>query len=213
MSDRLRQSIPAILQTVDRYYSDKLRRFGPTARGVDWNSTESQELRFAQLLTIVPGDDQVSLNDYGCGYGALLDYLRARGRDWDYRGFDVSAEMIEAASARHGNTASASFTSQFEVVKPADYTVASGIFNVKQSEPQDLWREYVEDTLQTLDGLSVRGFAFNMLSTYSDFEKRRDGLFYEDPLRMFDHCKRRFSRQVALLHDYPLYEFTVIVRK
>jgi hypothetical protein len=161
----------------------------------------------------VPGDDQVSLNDFGCGYGALLDYLRARGRDWDYRGFVVSAEMIEAASARHGNTARASFTSQSDGLKPADYTVASGIFNVKQSEPQDLWREYVDDTLQTLDGLSVRGFAFNMLSTYSDVEKRRDGLFYEDPLRMFDHCKRRFSRQVALLHDYPLYEFTVIVRK
>jgi hypothetical protein len=26
-------------------------------------------------------------------------------------------------------------------------------------------------------------------------------------------CKRRFSRNVALLHDYDLYEFTVLVRK
>ena len=30
---------------------------------------------------------------------------------------------------------------------------------------------------------------------------------------MFDLCKRRFSTRVALLHDYPLFEFTVIVRK
>ena len=30
---------------------------------------------------------------------------------------------------------------------------------------------------------------------------------------MFDLCKRRYSPRVALLHDYPLYEFTVLVRK
>jgi hypothetical protein len=29
----------------------------------------------------------------------------------------------------------------------------------------------------------------------------------------FDHCKRNFSRQVALLHDYGLWEFTILVRK
>ena len=30
---------------------------------------------------------------------------------------------------------------------------------------------------------------------------------------MFDVCKQPFSPRVALLHDYPLYEFTIIVRK
>ena len=52
-----------------------------------------------------------------------------------------------------------------------------------------------------------------MLSTYSDPDKRRDDLFYADPGSFFDLCKQRFSPRVALLHDYPLYEFTVIVRK
>jgi hypothetical protein len=30
---------------------------------------------------------------------------------------------------------------------------------------------------------------------------------------VFDLCKRRHSRNVALLHDYGLYAFTVLVRK
>ena len=51
-----------------------------------------------------------------------------------------------------------------------------------------------------------------MLTTYSDADKQRDDLFYADPLRVFDICKQRFSPRVALLHDYPLYEFTIIVR-
>jgi hypothetical protein len=29
---------------------------------------------------------------------------------------------------------------------------------------------------------------------------------------MFRYCMNRFSRAVALIHDYPLYEFTVLVR-
>jgi hypothetical protein len=40
----------------------------------------------------------------------------------------------------------------------------------------------------------------------------RDDLFYADPLALFEHCRTRFSRRVALLHDYPLYEFTLLVR-
>ena len=32
-------------------------------------------------------------------------------------------------------------------------------------------------------------------------------------LFFFDFCKRNFSRNVALLHDYGLYDFTIIVRK
>ena len=67
-------------------------------------------------------------------------------------------------------------------------------------------------TLETLAELSIRGFAFNMLTSYSDTDKMRPDLYYGDPAFFFDHCKRRYSRNVALLHDYGLYEFTIIVR-
>jgi hypothetical protein len=100
-----------------------------------------------------------------------------------------------------------------EAIAPASFAVASGIFNVKLHHSVEQWRGYVLETIGWLDKLSTRGFAFNMLSTYSDPEKRRDDLFYADPCEMFDMCKRRFATRVALLHDYPLFEFTVIVRK
>ena len=57
------------------------------------------------------------------------------------------------------------------------------------------------------------GFAFNCLTSYSDAHKMRDYLYYADPCALFDLCKRRYSRYVALLHDYKLYEFTILVRK
>jgi len=202
-----------ILKRVARYYAEKLERFGATAAGVDWNSTESQHLRFLQLLRVGPEAGDQSVNDYGCGYGALADYLRDTGRRWDYRGFDISESMVACARVLHDGFPTCSFTSDVDSLVPADYTFASGIFNVTLGHDPIAWREYVIDTLATLNRLSVKAFAFNMLSTYSDVDRRRSGLFYGDPLFFFDVCKRRFSPRVALLHDYPLYEFTMIVRK
>ena len=41
----------------------------------------------------------------------------------------------------------------------------------------------------------------------------RPELYYADPLAVFDWCKRHLSRFVALHHDYPLYDFTILIRK
>ena len=190
-----------------------MERFGATARGVDWNSAESQRLRFDQVLRIDAAPTGRSVNDYGCGYGALLDYLVECGRSWRYAGFDVSESMVARARAGHADCAAATFTTSAADMAPADYTVASGIFNVRLDHSQPAWEEYVLEVLADMDRLSLSGFAFNMLSTYSDQERQRSGLFYGDPAFYFDYCKRRFSPRIALLHDYPLYEFTIIVRK
>jgi hypothetical protein len=95
----------------------------------------------------------------------------------------------------------------------ADYGVASGIFNVALDQERVAWEHYVIDTLDAMHAATKLGFAFNCLTSYSDAEYRRPHLYYGDPRFFFDHCKRRYSRQVALLHDYGLYEFTIIVRK
>jgi len=201
-----------ILATIARYYSEKIGLYGPTARGVDWNSDESQRVRFDQLLRLLPDAGTASLIDYGCGYGALLDHLKIANRRVSYLGFDISADMIAVARRLHAGPDTV-FASDGSILQPADFAVASGIFNVKLHYIDQVWREYVMRTLYRLNELSRLGFAFNMLSTYSDTTKRRADLYYADPLEIFDFCKRRFSVKVALLHDYPLFEFTIVVRK
>jgi SAM-dependent methyltransferase len=203
----------SLVKRVDDYYSAKLHEHGPCARGVDWNSSESQSLRFDQLLGVCDFSEDRSINDFGCGYGALLDHLHARGLEAEYRGFDVSAAMVAEARRRHGTDDRRRFGDDPAGLTVADYTLASGIFNVRLETPEAEWEDYIRATLETLDRLSRRGFAFNMLTGYSDPGRMRGDLYYGDPCVYFDHCKRRFSKQVALLHDYGLYEFTIRVRK
>jgi SAM-dependent methyltransferase len=202
-----------ILAEVANYYSSKLAEHGETPRGVDWNGEESQILRFAQLNKVICMPSGFSLIDLGCGYGALFDYLNACYQDFFYLGYDVSPGMIQSAQKRFSKQTNVRFEIGDNPSEIADYSVASGIFNVKLDRSDVEWREHLEDTLDILDQTSRKGFSFNCLTSYSETEKMRDYLYYANPCEMFDLCKRRYSKNVALVHDYGLYEFTIHVRK
>ena len=198
-----------ILDQVEKYYSEKVMRHGPSPQGVDWNSAESQEMRFVQLLRIVPIQQKCSINDYGCGYGRLLSFLQAGGYEVDYTGLEISEAMVKEARRLHPRTR---FVESQADLPVSDYTVGSGVFNVRLGIAEDEWRDYICAELFSMRQHSSKGFAFNVLTSYSDRERQRPDLYYADPLFFFDYCKRNFSRHVTLFHDYPLYEFTLAVR-
>jgi len=202
-----------ILQQTAAYYSERVRMHGPTPLGVDWNSAESQELRFEKLLTVCEDDDDFSLVDYGCGYGQLVAFLRARKRSFRYLGIDISKDMISQAKQHFGSLDECRFHLADKSPDVCDYAVASGVFNVKQGVAPGEWWDYMCHVLSDMNTHSRKGLAFNCLTTYSDPDRLRSDLYYADPCAVFDFCIRNFSRNVALLHDYRLFEFTVVVRK
>ena len=202
-----------LLSEVATYYSDKLTEHGQSPRGVDWNGEDSQILRFEQLCKIIEQSRAVSINDLGCGYGALNTFLSQQFEQLTYTGIDVSKDMIKAAELRYLDESQTRFIVSSEPDKVADYGVASGIFNVRLGRSDVEWCAYLENTLDILNRTSLKGFSFNCLTSYSDIDKKKDYLYYADPCVLFDLCKRKYSRNVALLHDYGLYEFTILVRK
>lgn len=201
-----------ILTDVAAYYSDKLAEFGATARGVDWKDTASQCTRFDALLTLVE-DSTASLLDVGCGFGALLPYARMHGFCGRYLGMDAAPAMVQEARRLHGSDKLARFEQGIAPDQSCDYAVASGIFNVRLTYDTARWQTYMEEMVTLMHHSARRGFAFNCLSSYSDTDRMRPDLHYADPLVWFDRCKRSFAPAVALLHDYGLWEWTLVVRK
>lgn len=203
----------AIVADVENYYRGKIEEFGPVPRGVDWRDKGSQNLRFVQLMKIHASRAPFSLNDLGCGYAGLVAFLNKRFRDFSYRGCDVSRAMIAAARRTYARSPNVSFRVGTSPAMLADYTVASGIFNVKLGTAKGAWLEYILHCLNQMNRFSRVGFSFNCLTKYSDADRMRRDLYYADPSQLFDWCKRKYSRDVALLHDYGLFEFTILVRK
>jgi SAM-dependent methyltransferase len=202
-----------LLARTGEYYSNKLRQQGPTPRGVDWRDAEGQGLRFAQLIGITRGDKTGSLAELGCGYGALLDWLRDRGYAMSYTGYDVSPEMVEAASSRLQHLPDVALRVGSTLAEPADYVISSGIFNVRLDYDDETWLAHVVETIEQMAAVARIGFAFNCLTSHSDAERMQTHLFYVDPAWMLTHCIKQYGRDVALRHDYGLFEFTMLVWK
>ena len=203
----------SLLGPVRRLYVESLQEHGATSRAVGWRDENSQRLRFDKLTGVVDAtSSSITVNDLGCGYGAMFDFLAAR---FDrgltgYLGIDISDEMIATARARVTDRR-ATFVQGNLLMHEADYTFISGTFNVKMNASTEQWTRYIETALEQVAARSSKGFAFNLLSTYVDW--RVDHLYYGDPCYFFDFCRRRLSRYVTLLHDYPLYEWTMLVHK
>jgi len=208
------QANSKILKDIELYYSEKINSFGPTAQGVDWNSGQAQLLRFKQLCKVISNPEKpFSLTDLGCGYGALYSYLENSKYEFKYLGIDISEKMIMQASDIYRNSKNCSFSVGGVPTSPVDYILASGIFNVRLGQGSQDWVDFMISVLDKVSFFSQKGFAFNCLSSYSDKEKMQDYLYYADPNYLFDMCKKKYSKNIALLHDYGLYEFTLIVRK
>jgi SAM-dependent methyltransferase len=185
---------------------------GATAWGADWSSFITQEVRFAQLLNLCDFSAPFSLNDVGCGYGALIPYLAKYHPETeiDYLGFDVSPSMIQHAMEFRWDLRNATALVADTCPRVADYSVASGVFNVKLDHPLDLWKCCIERTLRDMHGASRRGFAVNFMAPSSSATPELH--YWTLPKPWIAFCKNELGSSVEVLADYGLREFTLLAR-
>jgi SAM-dependent methyltransferase len=203
-----------LYRDVQRYYTRKLARFGPTALGVDWACELTQQLRFVQLLKVRgSARGSFSINDLGCGYGALVSFLQERHAKnvTAYHGVDLSPEMIGAARHLHGGFEPGDFATGSDLNEAADYSVASGIFNVKLGHTVQAWEGFVARTLHHLHQMSVKGFAVNFLMPLSGGAAAE--LYCTEAGPWAAHCERELQCEVEIVSNYGLREFTLIARR
>lgn len=202
-----------VLDKVKKLYTDSLKEYGVNSKSVGWTTEEGQILRFKKLCEVIEDKNTpFTVNDLGCGYGAMFEYLKKNNFNIvHYNGYDISEEMLETAKKQIGNSNKVKLFNNEKIQTKADYSFVSGIFNVKFESNDNDWKKFIKDTLQNLNENSIKGFAFNVLTSYVDYKEPH--LYYADPLYFFDFCKRNFSKKVSLLHDYDLWEWTIIVKK
>jgi SAM-dependent methyltransferase len=197
------------LRGIRDLYAASLAAHGPGPAAVGWRDAAAQQLRFARLARVLddhPVDGPAEVADWGCGYGALLAHLDARGAPLArYDGYDLSADMLAVAPA----DPRCRWIQSSALDRDYDYVFVSGTLNVRLGAPEAVWAEHVRATLRALHARARRGLAFNLMTSWVDW--RSDDLFYADPAEWFTFCRRELSRAVSLQHDYPLHEWTMIV--
>jgi SAM-dependent methyltransferase len=203
------------LAPIVRVYQRRLAKYGSGPRGVYWINRERQLLRFEILAGILDGEADlanITVNDLGCGYGALFEFLRDLPalQQGQYFGYDMCPEMVAAAKARIGDPR-AHIHHAVTATRQADYSFVSGTYNLKLKADERSWTKYVKASLEQLWEKTQRGLAFNMLTTpqYDAAEE-----FYRAEASEYaDFCRRKLSANVTVVEDYPLPDWTILVRR
>jgi SAM-dependent methyltransferase len=201
----------ALHAEVERYYTERVRAHGPSPLGVDWSCLPTQELRFVQLLKVCDFSAPFSLNDIGCGYGALLSFLGKRHRRArvDYLGIDLSPAMIEQATCGWRRHRRDRFMVGHGATRTADYCVASGTFNVKLNHSRKAWEAFIARALQDMNARSRLGFAVNFLHARGHGGVPQ--LYATAPQPWVRFCEDQLGARATVLDGYGLREWTLLV--
>ena len=198
-----------------RACEEDLLKYGDNYRGVGWTKKpEYADLRYRVMLDLLRGREPATLLDIGCGTAMLNDYLLAHGMDHvTYSGLDLSPAYLQVSRAKYPQATfhEADILDADTVLPVHDYVVMNGLFNFKGSMSFDQMWEYMRAMLVRADQLCTRGFAFNVMSKYLDWE--RDDLFHLPFDQLAGFLDANISRHFTLRHDYALFEYTTYVYK
>ncbi|SDH08849.1 class I SAM-dependent methyltransferase [Roseospirillum parvum] len=202
------------LGPVARIFDNGARMKGARPEGCGWTSTEAVHTRFEQLARLfeaAPQGRAITVNDLGCGYGALFNWLERRLDPplAGYRGYDISDGMI-ALARQSIHDPRATFVQADRPDRPADFGLVSGTFNLMGDTPRGEWEAMIRHSLTQLAQSSRYGIAFNLLR--ADGPKLTGRLYTADPADWVRFATR-LGRKVHLLTDYLPEDFTVLVRR
>jgi len=116
----------------EKFYTSAIEMYGITAKGVNWSSKQTQEIRFDTLLGMLPKKID-SLVDAGCGFGDFYTYMLKKKRiPHKYIGIDSLTDMYSIASENTGQEILIADICKDELPH-AEYYVCSGAMNVLNS--------------------------------------------------------------------------------
>ena len=189
------------------FYNNKLNQFGISHQTVGWGSKESQQLRFAVLLRNLNLENKKIL-DIGCGLGDLVHFIREHNTEkFSYTGIELVPDFVRLAKERFADDRTIQFIEcdmekLFLFKEPIDIVVLSGALNIRVNDNQHL----MEQILTYGFNLCQECVSINFLTSYADYILDKN--HHYEPEKVFSFAKT-LSPKVNLIHDYPLYEFTI----
>lgn len=206
------------------YYEGLLDKHGDNYKTLDWNSPESQKLRFKifkEIFVYGKKASGVSMLDVGCGFGDLYGFFKQDGllkrNRINYTGYDISPKLLEVARKKYpGEKFELKDILEDRHAPKFDYILCSGVFNIRTLEEED-HLSFVKEMLFRMYDLATYGVAVNFLSEgalpTADAEDLNSGRYYFfKPDEIVRFC-RHVSSQFILRHDYHLGDFTVYLLK
>jgi SAM-dependent methyltransferase len=187
ISAKTRKETKLLVDAVYSHYIDDYNKNSVACVG--WmDGTDNSQLRFQKIYEAGIDDDD-SVLDVGCGVAHLHTYLKNKGWNGKYLGFDPNKKAIdlidEDINAVHGTIEDLDDTKY-------DWVVANGVFNLGLKEEHSFW------IIDNMISHANKGIIFNMLQApYEDPKyEAYDPDWIKRKLSKFDH------RKIEIIENY-----------
>ena len=181
----------------EKFYTSAIEMHGTTAKGVNWTSKETQEIRFDTILDMLPKTID-SIADAGCGFGDFFIYMNKKKRiPKKYIGIDSLIDMYSIASDNTGEEIIIADICK-DKIPVADYYVCSGAMNVLNTFETHLF-------IRNCFTSSKNGFIFNLLHG----QKESETYNYTTTRQIKNIAKELGVREIKIRDDYMKDDITV----
>ena len=196
-------------------YNQRFVKLGPAPEASMWFSKKRQFTRFDIIfneIKLLTKNNERSIIDIGCGYGAFLEFLSERGAHdiWSYYGYDVSNEVIKFCKEHYYQ--GATFYTGSIPTFTGDFIIMSGTYNFFPSKDYNSWKLYFYKSLKALWSKTTCAMIFNLQT--SDQEKITDeGIVYTSKEEIKYFCKSNFGNVKAVVNPAIPKDVTFVIKK
>ena len=188
ISAKTRKETKLLVDAVYSHYIDDYNKNSVACVG--WmDGTDNSQLRFQKIYEAGIDDDD-SVLDVGCGVAHLHTYLKNKGWNGKYLGFDPNKKAIdlidEDINAVHATVEDIGKNEKW------DWAIANGVFNLGLKEEHSFW------IIDNMISHANKGIIFNMLQApYEDPKyEAYDPDWIKRKLSKFDH------RKIEIIENY-----------
>lgn len=187
------------------FYNRTLRSFGDSPESLGW-TPEGQRAHYDAMLNIAPGIEGRKVLDFGCGKGDFYHFLKDKGIETHYTGFDINENLIALAGQKFPEVRFEVFNIEQDTISEEfDYIFLCGVFNLQVQGIDEL----IRFTLKKIFPCCKIGLAFNALSAHAP--QKAFELHYTSPEALLGFALDNLSPFVVMRHDRIPYDFTMFV--
>ena len=175
---------------------------------VDWPSKDRQLNEFKILTSIINYKFSYEINDYGCGVGDLIKFLKKKPNL--YYGYDINKSFINICKKRFKQKNFYFFNSK-NISKYSDYTISSGAFSIKGNMSEEDFEKLFLDNLSKMLKFTRTAIAINLHWNICPIKKRRDHIYYADVMKVKRYLKSKKIKNYKLKFDKKKYVFYLFI--
>ena len=185
----------------EKFYKNALKKYGATAKGLNWHDEYYQQKRFEVIYKLIKDDINKgdSLIDAGCGFGDFYNFI-SKHIDINYQGYEIVNKSIKIAQKRT-NQKIYQKDILHDRLENAHFYIASGSMNILSRFETFL---FIERCFEH----SKKGFVFNL--PYGKDESQSFNYFLPHEIK---HFAKKFNCEVVEKHGYLPNDFTVYLKK